>query len=83
MYKIKLVPQAQKDLDKLPSQIFNKIKTTILKLTQTPRPPDAIKLTQQEGYRIRVSDYRILYRVDDDLKEIYIYRIKHRKEVYR
>lgn len=83
MYVIKIIPQAKKDLDNLPAKIFNRVKSTILKLAQSPRPYGAIKLTQEESYRIRVGDYRILYRIDDQPKEIYIYRIKHRREVYR
>lgn len=83
MYNIKIIPQAQKDLNKLPSTIFNKIKTKILQLAKNPRPFGAIKLTQQEGFRIREGNYRILYRIDDASKEIYIYRIKHRRDIYR
>jgi len=29
------------------------------------------------------GDYRILYTVDDTAKAVQVYRIKHRKEVYR
>lgn len=83
MYKIKLISQAQKDLENLPAKIFERAKTVILNLSQIPRPQGAIKLTEQEGYRIRLGDYRILYRIDDASKEIYIYRIKHRKDAYR
>jgi mRNA-degrading endonuclease RelE of RelBE toxin-antitoxin system len=32
---------------------------------------------------VRVRDIRILYRVDDRAKEVVVYRIKHRREVYR
>lgn len=83
MYTIKIIPQAEKDLGKFPPKTLNKLKTEILNLSRNPRCQGAIKLTQDEGYRIRVGDYRILYRIDDTLKEIFIYRIKHRREVYR
>ena len=32
--------------------------------------------------RIRVSDYRIVYRVDEEIKTVYIVAIMHRKDVY-
>ena len=32
--------------------------------------------------RLRVSDYRIVYRVQDDLKTVIVVAIKHRKDVY-
>lgn len=83
MYKIKIIPNAQKDLDKLQNKTFNTIKNEIINLSKTPRPYGVLKLTKEEGYRIRIGDYRVLYRIDDKLKEIFIYRIKHRKEAYR
>jgi len=83
MYRLKVIAQAQKDLDTFQAKAFEKIKKRILSLSNNPRPFGAIKLTQEEGYRIRVGDYRILYRIDDRQKEVIIYRIKHRKEVYR
>lgn len=83
MYKLRILPAAQKDLDGLPHKIFTAIKSKALRLSNNPRPYGAIKLTNDEGYRIRIWDYRILYRINDKLKEIFIYRIKHRKEAYR
>ncbi len=83
MYKLKILPQAQKDLDRLRGKIFSKIKNEIVHLADIPRPCGAIKLTNEEGYRIRIGDYRALYRIDDNSKEIFIYRVKHRKEAYR
>ncbi len=83
MYKIKLIPHAQKDLDQLEDRTFAKIKNEIINLSKNPRPYGAIKLSNEEGYRIRIEDYRVLYRINDKIKEIFIYRIKHRKEAYR
>lgn len=83
MYKLKVIAQAQKDLDGFHGKTFGNIKKTILNLSNNPRPIGAIKLTQEEGYRIRVGDYRILFRIDDKQREVIIYRIKHRKEAYR
>lgn len=83
MYKLKILPHAQKDLDRLHGKIFQKIKEEIILLSKNTWPYGALKLTNEEGYRIRVGDYRVLYRIDDNSKAIFIYRIKHRKEVYR
>ena len=83
MYKLKILPQAQRDLDHLRGKIFNKIKNEIIFLSNNPRPYGAVKLTNEEGYRIRIGDYRVLYRIDNTSKEIFIYRVKHRKEAYR
>ncbi len=83
MYKLKILPQAQKDLNQLHNKIFNKIKNEIILLSDNPRPYGALKLANTEGYRVRIGDYRVLYRIDDTSKVIFIYRIKHRKEAYR
>jgi len=83
MHKLLLIPSARKDLDTLPNQIFKKIKEKILRLKDNPRPHGCIKLTGEEGYRLRSGDYRILYRIDDTEKTVYIYKIKHRREAYR
>ena len=82
-YKVELIPRAKKDLDRLDKKIFAQIKDRILTLASNPRPNNCIKLTTNEGYRVRSGVYRILYRIDDKKKIVYIYRIKHRKDVYR
>ncbi|MCD6540055.1 MAG: type II toxin-antitoxin system RelE/ParE family toxin [Candidatus Omnitrophica bacterium] len=83
MYRIYINPSARKDLDYFDKKLFTQIKNKIVSLASDPRPPNCLKLTTTEGYRIRSGDYRILYRIDDKNKIIYIYRIKHRKESYR
>lgn len=82
MYELLLLPAAQKDLDNLEAPVFARILKKIRALSKDARPPGCLKLTDEDGYRIRTGDYRILYRIDDALKRIYIYRIKHRKDVY-
>lgn len=32
--------------------------------------------------RLRVGDYRVIYRIDSDIKNVFIIAIKHRKDVY-
>ena len=80
---IKIIPRAQKDLDKLEEKLFNDIKDKIGSLKNNPRPPGCEKLTDEEGYRVRVRNYRILYRINDKSKIVFVYRVRHRREVYR
>ncbi|MDP2915645.1 MAG: type II toxin-antitoxin system RelE/ParE family toxin [Candidatus Aminicenantes bacterium] len=82
MVEVFLLPPAQKDLDGLEVRIFRQIINKIRALTDEPRPHGCLKLTAEEGYRIRAGDYRVLYRIDDVAKRIFIYKIKHRKDVY-
>ena len=83
MYNVKIIPRAQKDIDKLRGKLFNDIKDKINRLKDNPRPPGCEKLTDEEGYRVRVRDYRILYRINDKSKIVFIHRVRHREEVYR
>ena len=77
-----LVSQAQKDLDEFRGKIFQQIKDKIVFLSKNPRPHGCLKLTAEEDYRLRSGNYRIIYRINDKEKIVYIYRIKHRKEAY-
>jgi len=78
------MPQAQKDLDGFSEKLLSRFEETILGLYDEPRPHNAKKLAGS-GYRwrIRVGDYRVLYEIDDARKIVKVYRIAHRREVYR
>lgn len=82
-YSIDILPAAEKDCDRLPKKIYHRCYAAITKLEKTPRPLGCKKLLGEGGYRIRVGNYRILYRIDETQKKVYIYRVKHRKDVYR
>jgi len=80
VYKVEVIPSAQKDLDNLEKKFFIQIRNKIDSLKSNPRPVNCLKLTAEEGYRLRSGNYRIIYRIDDKNKIVYIYRVKHRKE---
>ena len=82
-YHLKIIPKAEKDLDLITGRDFDALKKKILSLSVNPRHFGCQKLTNEDGYRIRMGDFRILYRIDDNAKEVMIYRIKHRRESYR
>jgi len=82
-YHLKIIPRAERDLDAIGGADFDMLKKRLLSLAANPRPFGSQKLTNEEGYRIRAGDFRILYRIDDRAKEVIIYRIKHRREAYR
>jgi mRNA interferase RelE/StbE len=83
-YDVELTPSAQKDLDEFQGQLLTKFEKLILGLYDNPRPRNSIKLVGgATKWRIRTGDYRILYEIDDQHKAVTIYRIAHRKDVYR
>lgn len=83
-YDVKLMPQAQKDLDGFSGKLLSRFEDIILGLYDEPRPYNSKKLKGGGSrWRIKVGDYRILYEVDDESRLVKIYRIAHRREVYR
>jgi mRNA interferase RelE/StbE len=82
-YKIEVKKSAAKELNSIPTKDLKKILKTIQELSNNPRPQGCLKLTNQENYRIRVGNYRILYSVKDDILTIYVVKIGHRKNIYR
>ncbi|MCK5719403.1 MAG: type II toxin-antitoxin system RelE/ParE family toxin [Thiomargarita sp.] len=82
-YKIEVKKSAEKELRKLPQKNLIKILEKITSLSSDPHPIGSIKLTNQERYRIRIGNYRVLYTIEDDILTIYIIKIGHRKEIYR
>ncbi|MBI4428240.1 MAG: type II toxin-antitoxin system RelE/ParE family toxin [Ignavibacteriales bacterium] len=61
-----------------------KILTVINSLAIEPRLRTSKKLQgTRDRWRARNGDYRILYRIDDETKSVYVYRALHRKDVYR
>lgn len=60
-----------------------RLDAAIDELAEDPRPPNSIKLSGREGYRLRVGDYRALYRVDDAQQEVTVTRVGHRRDIYR
>jgi len=84
MYALLVGRSAERDLRPLSSAVFERVNERILALREDPRPQGVRKLVGAlEGWRIRVGDYRVLYRVDDDAQTVTIVRVRHRRDVYR
>ncbi len=82
-YKISFTLQSQKDLSNLPKLLFKKIEAAIAKLVDNPRPHKSKKLTDRDGWRIRIGDYRVIYLIEDDNLIVIVVEIGQRKEVYK
>lgn len=82
-YKIEFTKGALKQIKKLPEDIKQRIDVKIQELGIEPRPNGVKKLQDDDLYRIRVSDYRIVYQIYDDVLLVSVVKVKHRREVYR
>lgn len=83
MYRLEISHTAHKQILRLPIPTQERMNNSIASLADNPRPHGVKKLTAQEGYRIRIGDYRILYTVDDENEKVIIYRVKSRGDAYR
>jgi len=61
-----------------------RIVARIRALESDPRPAGAEKLAGTEAcYRVRQGPWRILFEVDDARRTVVIFKVGHRREVYR
>ena len=82
-YKIRIKKSAEKELSKIPEKELLKILDKIKSLSDDPHPTGSIKLTNQEKYRVRVGNYRILYQIEDNILTVFVVKVGHRKDIYR
>jgi mRNA interferase RelE/StbE len=82
-YKITVKKSAIKELENTPKKDLQRIVKRIEALAFDPRPYGSQKLSAQDCYRIRIGDYRIVYSIRDKNSTVDIFKIGHRREVYR
>ncbi len=82
-YKILIYPSVTKDFKLIPQKDQTKILRKIESLAEDPRPPSSIKLSGDERYRIRHGNYRVLYKIQDDVLIVTVVKVAHRKDVYK
>ena len=82
-YRVEFTAKARESLSRLPKTVQARLAKQIASLADDPRPVGARKIKGQDDcYRVRQGDYRIVYAVMDDLLFVLIVRAGHRKEVY-
>ncbi|MDJ0679263.1 MAG: type II toxin-antitoxin system RelE/ParE family toxin [Xenococcaceae cyanobacterium MO_167.B52] len=83
-YKIEFLKTAEKEFYKLPQQIQKTIAKKLEYLKTNPYPSNVKALKNGQGrLRLRVGDYRIIYRVETDVLVILVIKVGHRKNIYR
>jgi len=83
-YSVRLKRSVEKDLRGLPDSQVPRVLSAMDKLASDLYPRGAIKLSGAETlYRVRVGDYRIIYEVDTQAREVTIHYLRHRRDAYR
>jgi mRNA interferase RelE/StbE len=82
-YRLEYESGVLRSIERLPRKLQRRIIDKIGSLATDPRPHGCIKLTDQDAYRIRVGDYRIIYTILDDRLVVLVIDIGNRRDVYR
>jgi mRNA interferase RelE/StbE len=83
-YKIEITATAEKSLKKLPKKDLEKVVEAIQVLAISPFPSGCRKLKGEEDvYRVRQGNYRIIYEVIDSKLVVLVLKIGHRKDIYK
>ncbi len=82
-YQVIIPKSVRKELDRLPEKIADRVLARLVELETNPRPADAKKLKGRNAWRIRVGDYRVIYKIHGRVLQILVITVGHRREIYR
>jgi mRNA interferase RelE/StbE len=78
-YEVLLRRRAEKQLDRVAYADHPRIVRAMLELEDDPRPRGCRKLFDNI-YRIRIGDYRVVYKIDDERRAVAVGKIARRRE---
>jgi mRNA interferase RelE/StbE len=78
-YKLKIHHKVEKQLQRIPKNQLERLVNTMRSLRDNPRPSGCVKLEDQL-YRVRQGQYRIIYAVFDDQVVVVICKVARRSE---
>ncbi|HPO12746.1 MAG TPA: type II toxin-antitoxin system RelE/ParE family toxin [Candidatus Hydrogenedentes bacterium] len=83
-YSVEFSKHARRQLHQLSRETQERMRDHIDALAVMPRPAGVVKLSGENNtYRIRVGEYRVLYEIRDDVLVVLVIRIGHRRDVYK
>ena len=84
MVAIDFTTSADRGLRHLPEVVQRRIVRAVEMLADDPRHRGGVKLSWEENlWRIRVGQYRVVYTIDDEKLIVLVVRVAHRKDAYR
>ena len=84
-YRLLIKASAGRELERLGTKSDRRrIVERIQALAEDPRPHGSEKLAgYADRYRIRQGNFRVVYLIDDQRREVTIFKVGDRKDVYR
>jgi mRNA interferase RelE/StbE len=85
VYSIVYSKEATRSLQRMPRNTAQLIREKLEKISTDPFAdhPNVEKLQGREGYRLRVGDWRVIYRVQSQQLTIIVLKVASRGEVYK
>ncbi len=86
IFRIEFTASAEREINKLDRTIQVRLRSAIDSLAGQPIPPGAKKMKATGAdplWRIRVGDYRIVYKIEGHRLVVLIVKVGHRRDVYR
>ena len=82
-YSVVVSRHAQKDIRSLDQTTRNRVLRALRHLATEPRPHACRKLVTEENlWRVRVGDYRVVYSIDDATSVVQIIGVRLRSKAY-
>lgn len=78
--------KASKEFKNLDRQAQKQIDKFLIKLTKCNNPRrygEALQGNLRSFWRYRIGDYRLICSIEDEILNVLIIRVKHRKEIYK
>ena len=82
MYRVKLTPSASKMFRNLHPAIKKQLKSILKELYGNPNLGKKLQNELAAFRSLKMKRYRAIYQIDNQKKEVIIYAIGHRKNIY-
>ena len=83
-YEVRLERRVVKEVASFEPKVRRQIGETLERLRSNARPHDSRSLRGVKAtFRIDVGEYRILYEIDHGARLVTVWKVAHRKDVYR
>lgn len=82
-WSVIILREPEKILARLPRDVRQRLGKAIDQLETDPHPPGSERLTGYDLYRLRVGDWRIIYRLEADKLLVLVIEIGPRGGIYR
>jgi mRNA interferase RelE/StbE len=83
-YVVVFARSARKELQNLDPQVARRILKQVEALVTKPRPSGVVKLEgAADLWRIRVGEWRVVFRISDRDRLVDVIAVRHRSDVYR